>query len=53
MDVYQIVWLNFVQQATLHGYYYTVYHEFDEFRHNYEKLHGCGPFVTEFVKWAW
>ncbi|RHZ70336.1 hypothetical protein CDV55_108201 [Aspergillus turcosus] len=42
----------YLYNLTRHGWYYAAYHSFDDFRDEYEKKHGHGPFVTEVVRWT-
>ncbi|PVH68460.1 amidase signature enzyme [Cadophora sp. DSE1049] len=43
----------FLYYTTRHGWFYSAYHSFDNFREEYERTHGHGPFVTEVVRWYW
>ncbi|KAH8587274.1 amidase signature domain-containing protein [Bisporella sp. PMI_857] len=43
----------YLYNTTRHGWYYAAYHSFDDFRKEYKKAHGHGPFVTEVVRWYW
>ncbi|KAJ5753679.1 uncharacterized protein N7511_007832 [Penicillium nucicola] len=43
----------YLYNTTLHGWYYSAYHSFDNFRQEYEAVHSHAPFVTEVIEWYW
>ncbi|KAF2676242.1 amidase signature enzyme [Lentithecium fluviatile CBS 122367] len=43
----------YLQNATLHSYYYAAYHAFHAFRESYKESFGRTPFVTEVNQWLW
>ena len=38
-------------QVTRHGWFYSAYHSFEDFRREYIATHGHAPFTTEVVRW--
>ncbi|KAL9049449.1 MAG: hypothetical protein Q9162_007216 [Coniocarpon cinnabarinum] len=44
---------HYLHNTTAHGFWYSAYRSFDEFRQSYREAHGHEPFVTEVVRWYW
>ncbi|KAF2124976.1 amidase signature enzyme [Dothidotthia symphoricarpi CBS 119687] len=43
----------YLQNATLHSYYYEAFHAFNEFQQSYKGTFGRKPFITETNRWIW
>ena len=52
-DDYDLTPLKSGLQLTRHGWFYSAYHSFENFRREYMAAHGHAPFVTEVVRWYW
>ncbi|PWY85828.1 amidase signature enzyme [Aspergillus sclerotioniger CBS 115572] len=43
----------YLYNLTQHGWFYSAYKSFEQFRNDYIEKHGYSPFVTEVVRWYW
>ena len=40
-------------QAPTHAFFYDLYHNFDEFRENFNAKHDKAPYVSPMLRWRW
>jgi len=45
--------LKYMENVQEHGFFYELYHCFDDFREDYERKHRRDPFLTMPLKWVW
>ncbi|KAH7092427.1 amidase signature domain-containing protein [Paraphoma chrysanthemicola] len=43
----------YMQNVQAHGFFYDLYHCFDQFRDDYWEKHRHEPFLTKTLRWAW
>ncbi|RYO26794.1 hypothetical protein AA0111_g7852 [Alternaria arborescens] len=45
--------LKFMENTQVHGFFYELYHHFDEFREDYRRKYDREPFLSMPLKWVW